>query len=110
MDSDNVLVWNVRGLNGWARHDDVRSLVAAERPSVVCIQETKLVVISDFDIIQILGLNFGYTYLPVVHSEGVYWLFGELRVGLETVLDNSWRCSKCSKCIRILSNYIEMTH
>jgi exonuclease III len=45
MESTSILVWNVRGLNGAARRDAVRSLVTAERPSVVCLQETKLSVI-----------------------------------------------------------------
>jgi hypothetical protein len=72
MDSYNILVCNVCGLNGRDRCDVVSSLVGVECPSVVCIQETKLDVISDIDIMQILGLGFDYTYLPAVHTRGAY--------------------------------------
>lgn len=55
MDCENILIWNVRGLNARAHRDAVRELVNAERLSMVCLQETKLSVISDFDIVQIVG-------------------------------------------------------
>jgi exonuclease III len=42
MDPSKLLVWNVHGLNARARHDVVHELVASERPSIVCLQETKL--------------------------------------------------------------------
>jgi hypothetical protein len=32
MDPANILVWKVRDLNGAARHDAVRALVAVEHP------------------------------------------------------------------------------
>jgi hypothetical protein len=35
---------------------------------LVCIQETKLDVISDYDVFQLLGSAFEYVYLPVVHT------------------------------------------
>jgi exonuclease III len=47
MDPASILVWNVHGPNGVARHDAVRALVTVECPSVVCIQETKLSIIYD---------------------------------------------------------------
>jgi exonuclease III len=53
----------VRGLNSRARRDVVRELVAAEKPSIVCLQETKMHVISIFDVMQFLGAGFDYTYL-----------------------------------------------
>jgi hypothetical protein len=46
------------------------ALVVAGRPSIVCIQESKLVVILDYDIAQCLGVGFDYAYLPVVHTRG----------------------------------------
>jgi exonuclease III len=58
MGSKNLLVWNVRGLNSRAHRDTVRQLVATERPSVICLQETKLYVLSNFDVIQLLGSSF----------------------------------------------------
>jgi exonuclease III len=45
MDCQNVLVWNVRGMNAKAHRDAIRQLAVAERTSLVCLQENKLVVI-----------------------------------------------------------------
>jgi hypothetical protein len=42
------------------------SLVAVEWPSVVFLQETKLVAVQDSDILQLLGSSFEYFYLPSV--------------------------------------------
>jgi exonuclease III len=70
MGSENILIWNVRGLNARLHRDAVRELVRAERPSIVCFQETKLGVIFDFDVIQIVGAGFDYCYLPAVGTHG----------------------------------------
>jgi hypothetical protein len=70
MEAENILVWNVRGLHAGAHRNAVRDLVSAERLSVVCLQETKLDVISDYDVMQILGAGFQYVYLPGVHTRG----------------------------------------
>jgi hypothetical protein len=50
----------------------VRDLVQSERLSLVCLEETKLDVINDFDVMQILGPGFDYVYLPTVHTRGGY--------------------------------------
>jgi hypothetical protein len=42
------------GLNPCAQRDMVCGLVAEEHPLIACLQETKLHVISDFDLLQIL--------------------------------------------------------
>jgi hypothetical protein len=42
----------------------------AERPSLVCLQETKLHVINDYDVMQILGSGFDYSYLPTDDTGG----------------------------------------
>jgi hypothetical protein len=39
---DSCLAWNVRGLNARARRNVVREFVVQERPTLVCILETKL--------------------------------------------------------------------
>jgi hypothetical protein len=70
MGLENVLVWNVRGLHVGAHWHALRDLVAAERISLVCIQETKLDVISNYDVIQLLGSGFEYVYLPAIHTQG----------------------------------------
>jgi exonuclease III len=65
-----MLVWNVRGLNAKSHRDALRSLVDVERPSIVCVQETKLSVIDDFIVMQILGTGFDYVSLPADGTRG----------------------------------------
>jgi exonuclease III len=64
----NILVWNVRGLNARCRRDNIRVVVNDCNISVVCIQETKLAVISDFLISEMLGDRFAS--LPAVGTSG----------------------------------------
>lgn len=66
----NCFVWNVRGLNGRARRNVVREFVVQERPTLVCIQETKLSVICNSLANEILGTNFDYDYLPAINVAG----------------------------------------
>jgi exonuclease III len=70
MASESVLVWNVCGLNAQLHKDAVRELVAAEKPSIVCLEETKIHVILVFDLMQIVGAGFDYFFLPVVQTRG----------------------------------------
>jgi hypothetical protein len=56
MDPSNILIWNVRGLNGTARQDAVRTLVADSKIDVVCLQETKLADVTRILVLQMLGL------------------------------------------------------
>jgi hypothetical protein len=37
MDSENILAWNMRGLNAHGHQDVVRELVAVKRPSLICL-------------------------------------------------------------------------
>jgi hypothetical protein len=50
-----LMSWNVRGLNDRARRDTVRTMVDDVRPAIVCLQETKLDVISQYVIFSMLG-------------------------------------------------------
>jgi exonuclease III len=61
MGTKSILFWNFHGLNANGRRDVVRDLVASERPSIVCLQETKHDVLNDFDIMQLLGRGFDYS-------------------------------------------------
>jgi exonuclease III len=70
MDSENIVVWNVRGLNGRARRDVVASSVQQERSSLLCVQETKSAVIDDDLIHSMLGTGFLYDYIPAVGTCG----------------------------------------
>jgi len=40
MSADHLLVWNARGLNSRARRSVVRCIVAQQRASIVCVQES----------------------------------------------------------------------
>lgn len=71
MDNTTILSWNVRGLNARARRDAVRTLVADIRPSIVCMQETKLSVIDQMIVSSLLGTAFGaFAYLPASNTRG----------------------------------------
>lgn len=71
MASSKILIWNVWGLNEWARRDCVHKVVDAVRPAIVCLQETKLDFISDWDVLAILGSGFGsFVFLPAQHTRG----------------------------------------
>ncbi|CAO2042950.1 unnamed protein product [Urochloa humidicola] len=67
----NIFVWNVRGLNARCRRDNLRELLAACNASVVCLQETKLSVISPFLVNEMLGHRFSsFAYLPSNGASG----------------------------------------
>jgi exonuclease III len=64
MDPHNIVVWNVHDLNARGRCKVVRELAAAEKPSIVCMQEMKLHVIDDFLLMEIMVPGFDYDFLP----------------------------------------------
>ena len=65
MDNTTILSWNVRGLNAKARRDCVCTLVGDIRPTILCLQETKLDVISQYTVFSLLGVGFSeFAYLP----------------------------------------------
>jgi len=71
MDNTTIMSWNVRGLNERARRDNVRTLVDDIRPNIVCLQETKLDVISQYLVFAMLGMSFtDFAYLPASNTRG----------------------------------------
>jgi exonuclease III len=71
MDQYNMLSWNVRGLNMRARCDALRVLVGDIRPAILCVQETKLVVITKCLLNSFLGAQYNeFTYPPVSDTRG----------------------------------------
>lgn len=70
MIAQNLLVWNVRGLNSRARRNVVRELVAQERISLISLQETKLDVCNDALVTEMLGYGFDYVTLPAIQTCG----------------------------------------
>ncbi|PNT67681.1 hypothetical protein BRADI_3g30448v3, partial [Brachypodium distachyon] len=53
-----LLVWNVRGQNCRARHSGVRTIVSSSGASIVCLQETKLSVVTTNLVMDALGADF----------------------------------------------------
>ena len=82
MDNINFLIWNAWGLNDRARRDSVRKVVDSCKPALVCIQETKLAVITQRDVISMLGRDFqDFVYLAAQGTRGgilVAWRQGIL--------------------------------
>ena len=71
MDQCNFLIWNVRGLNSRARRDNVKTLVLDIKPSLICLQETKMSNIFDFDILSILGAGYSnFVFSPAQGTRG----------------------------------------
>lgn len=70
MDSEACLIWNVRGLNSRTRRDMVRTVVHQERISLICLQETKMAVIDDHVVRDLMGGSFDYSYLPAHNTSG----------------------------------------
>lgn len=63
-----LLNWNVIGLNGQIRREAVRDMIRTAKPTIVCLQETKLQLISDEIIVQTLGTQFKehYSFMQMV--------------------------------------------
>lgn len=61
----------MRGLNNKSRRDSVCSLVAALRPDIVCLQETKKEEISRWMVLSTLGIDFDeFAVLPAIGTRG----------------------------------------
>jgi len=82
----NILIWNVRGLNSRARRDVVREFVAQESATVACLVETKTAVMSAAMANDLMGMALDYVCLPAVGASGVLLLRGELMLGLSPVV------------------------
>ena len=67
-----ILDWNVRGLNNKARRKVVKDLVQDTKCTIAALQETKLSLINETDIIETLGVRFSkqFAYLPAQGTRG----------------------------------------
>jgi hypothetical protein len=66
-----IITWNVRGLGGYEKKQEVRNLINEKKPSIICLQETKLSVIDDFIGAALWGtLTQSYSYRPSVGASG----------------------------------------
>ena len=71
MENVSILVWNVCGLNDRGKRDNLRKVVDDFRPSVVCLQETKLAHVSERDVASFLGSDFfEFVLLPAQQTRG----------------------------------------
>jgi exonuclease III len=71
MDKSNILVWNIISLNDRNKRDNLRIVVDGCRPMLVCIQETKLAAISNWDVASLLGRDFAdFISLPAQGTRG----------------------------------------
>jgi len=62
MNGENLLIWNVRGLNARARRNVVSQVVSLDKVSLLCLQKLSCIpvnLISDM-----LGTGFEYFFLP----------------------------------------------
>ena len=84
MENVSILVWNVRGLNDRGKMDNLRKVVDDFRPSVVCLQETKLAHVSERDVASFLGSDFfEFVFLPAQQTRGgilIAWRDGSFSV------------------------------
>lgn len=70
MNCENILVWNVHGLNARAKRNMLREVVAQERVSLVMLQETMLDDCNDAMILDLFGARFDYFTLPTTNTCG----------------------------------------
>jgi exonuclease III len=68
-----IMVANVRGLNDRERRTGVRSVVGTSSVSIVCLQETKLSVVTHAIVMEKLGADFDayFCCLPTTDTRGV---------------------------------------
>ncbi|CAN6279296.1 unnamed protein product [Urochloa humidicola] len=66
--NENLVSWNMRGLNHRSRRSAINELVRSERVSLLYLQETKLDDVTKSLIIDMLGLDYDYFALPAAHT------------------------------------------
>jgi hypothetical protein len=64
----------------------VADLVYQERVSMVCLQETKLFVLDDRLLLELLGSGFDYNYLLAVETRGDILVVGSQILGVDRTL------------------------
>ena len=85
MNPRNILCWNVCGLNSRARQDSVRTLVSSAKIDIVCLQETKMSVLSRATMLSMLGSDFSHWIdLPAAGAGGGILVAWRQGLGLAT--------------------------
>ena len=68
-----LLVWSVRGLNDFRKRDVIKSFLRNRRCDLICLQETKLEVVSLSIIWSLWGLfSVGFVFLKAVGASGAF--------------------------------------
>lgn len=77
-----LLSWNVKGLGGFDKRKEVRSLVKDKRPLILCIQETKLQMFDDSVCLSVWdGQSAAFSFRPSQGaSEGMLTVWDTLEV------------------------------
>lgn len=72
MDPSHILIWNMCGLNSTTRQDSVLVILNSAMIDIVCLQETKMEVVSRRLILSMLGADFdnNFVFLPSVGASG----------------------------------------
>jgi exonuclease III len=70
MSNENIMIWNVHGLNARARRNSVREFVMQKRVFILCLQETKMDVVTPSLVNEMQGPLFDYCFLPSVGLSG----------------------------------------
>jgi exonuclease III len=70
MNMENILIWNVRGLNTRAKRDMVHGVVAQEHVSLLLLQETKIDVWDNALVASLYGAGFHFFELPAINTCG----------------------------------------
>jgi exonuclease III len=85
--SFNLLGWNVRGLNDQDRRDTVHETIAASSCQIVCLQETKLAVVSPIEAAYIGGYRLkSFAERPAIGTRGgILLLWDESSVQITNV-------------------------
>jgi exonuclease III len=68
----NFISWNVRGLNSRVKQEEVKQVMQVHKPSIVCLQETKLSNITDLTFTQCMGSAYvhNFWFLPAEGTRG----------------------------------------
>lgn len=73
MNPSSILIWNARGLNNKARRDSVREIIQSCKADIICIQETKVAVMSSSLFISVCGSEFdNFVTLPPSGTRGEF--------------------------------------
>lgn len=83
MDPFHILIWKMCGLNSTAHQDSIRVLVNSTMIDIMCLQETKVELVSRWLIFSISESDFdnNFIFLPSVGASGTILMAWRTKVG-----------------------------